>query len=135
MRWSIKSNHLIIESNLEFIIQNIAMIFIKTWAVFRSNICTTSTPQFHTNPLSSTQGPHVFRTKIFQFNTKNPSVQHQNRSAPDHKPLSSTHPSVPHQKPRSSKHLLVLNWGVCWTARFLVLNWGVFGVKLRDFGS
>ena len=47
-----------------------------------------STPQFHTDPLSShigsTQGPHL-------FSTQNPSIQHQ-------KPLSSTHLSVQHTR-------------------------------------
>ena len=41
-----------------------------------SSLNLSSTPQFHTDPLSSTQGPHI-------FSTQNPSVQHQ-------KPLSST---------------------------------------------
>ena len=63
-----------------------------------------STPQFHKDLLSSTQGSHLFSTqnpsvqqqkllsstpKTPQLNTKNPSVQHR-------KPLSSTQPSVQH---------------------------------------
>ena len=47
-----------------------------------------STPQFQTDPLSST---HASVKHTPQFNTKKPSVKHQ-------KPLSSPHPSVQHQK-------------------------------------
>ena len=50
------------------------------------------THQFHTDPLSSTQGPRL-------FNTQNPSIQHRNHSVPYQKPPSSTHLSVPHQNP------------------------------------
>ena len=109
------------------------------------------------------QGPSQFNTsfphknhtfsmpKIPQFNTENPSVQHQNPSV-QHTPqfntplsstpktLSSTHPSVPHQKPLSSTKFLSegcieplrgfwcgaeggrRNSGVCWTEGFRVLK-------------
>ena len=77
-----------------------------------------STPQFHTDPLSSTQGPHLFSTqnlsvqhrkllsltpeslsstpKIPQFNTKNSSIQHQ-------KFLSSTPKSLTQKLPKGQK--------------------------------
>ena len=54
---------------------------------YESYIFQMSTFQFHTDPLSLTQGPHL-------LSTQNPSVKHQ-------KPLSSTHSSDQHQKPLS----------------------------------
>ena len=66
-----------------------------------------TTPQFHTDPLSSTHRFHT-RTTLFQHpnpsvhHQKKHSVQHQNPSVPHQKPVSTTSPSVPHQRPLSS---------------------------------
>ena len=111
-------------------------------------------PQFNTSVLHR---DHTFSApQIPQFNTRNPSVQHQNPSLLYEKPISSTHPSVPLQEPLSStpkprqfhtKNLSVqhsfclkgvLNWGVltvelrrfrCGTEGFSVWNWGVCGTE------
>ena len=108
-----------------------------------------SIPQFHTDPLISTNRFHT-RTTPFQhlkslsstpktplFHTKNPSVPHQ-------KPLSWTHPSVPHQKLLSSTpktlrfntkiepenfSVFGVELRVCWTEGFLMLNWGISGAN------
>ena len=60
----------------------------------------------HRRPQFSTLVPHKDHTfpapKITQFNKKNSSVQHQNPSDQNQKPLSSTSPSVPHRKLLSS---------------------------------
>ena len=71
------------------------------------------TPQFHTDPLSSTH----------QFHTRTTPYRHP-------KPLSSSHASVPHRKPLSSTHFFFVSFlggePEGW-------NWGAFGVELRGF--
>ena len=83
-------------------------------------------PKFHTSLCSThqfnTKGPFLFRPQILQFNSINPSVQHQ-------KPLRSTHPSVPHSLSSTHPSVQHQKTSVCWTEGFLVLNWG--GVELR----
>ena len=102
--------------------------------------------------ISSTQKGHSFSaSKIPQFHTENPSVQHRKPlsstqpSVPQQKPFSSTYPSISHQKPLSSTHPSVplqkplsstpkteKFW--CWSEGFLMLKfsvWNFFGVELR----
>ena len=87
-----------------------------------------STPQFQTEPLSSTHRFHTMSTpfqhpkslsstpKTAQFHIKNPSVQHRN-------PLCSTPKPPKFRLPQfHTKHSLV-----CWTEGFLVWNWGFLG--------
>ena len=108
-----------------------------------------STPQFHTDSLSLTQGPRLISTqdpsvqhrkplsstpkslsstqKTPLFNTQTPSVSHQNplsvtsKTLQFHTPLSST-PKTPQFHTPQAK-----------TEGFLVLNCGVFGFELRGF--
>ena len=89
-----------------------------------------STPQFHTDPLSST---HQFNKRTTSFHLKvssiqNPSVQHRKPTVKHLIPLNSTHSSVQHQKRLSS----ILK-SALFNTKNGVLNWGVFGVELRDF--
>ena len=105
-----------------------------------------STPQLHTDPLSSThrfhKGPHLFSTqnpsiqhqkplsstskflsstpKTPQFHTKNPSVPLLLSSTPKTPQFQIKNPSVKHQNPFGVKLRVVLNWGA-------------FGVVLRNF--
>ena len=99
-----------------------------------------STPQFHTDPLSSThrfhKGPHL-------FSTQNPSVPHQKPLSSTPESLSSTQKtlgSTPPQfnillssKPKTpqfnTKTPLVWNCGLCGTEELLVWNWGIFGTE------
>ena len=60
-----------------------------------------STPQFHTDNLSSTHRFHTWTTRFHEISAaKNPSV-----------------PPLP---------LLFFVWGMCWTERSLVWKWGVY---------
>ena len=106
--WSHYNNHFNkLPLNKKFEIRRISCSFTFNLLTIYVNYIM-STPQFHTDPLSSTQGPHLFST--------------QNLSVPHQKYLSSTYPSVPHQKPPCSIHQ------VCVKLRG-------FAVEPRDFGG
>ena len=100
---------------------------------FNTSVPQRATPFKHQKSLSSTP-------KTPQFNTKNPSVQHQNLSVPHRKPLSSTSPSVLHKKPLGStpsqfqtKNPSVQHLNPFGVKLRVVWNWEAFGVELRDF--
>ena len=96
-----------------------------------------STPQFHSDPFSSTHRFHTRTTPFHhpnslsstpetsQFNTKNPSVPHP-------KPLITTRPSVPNQNtlsstPKTPQFNTSLSYFL--SEGFMVWNWGGFWCK------
>ena len=88
-----------------------------------------STPQFHTDPSVQHKDYTFSATKISQFNTKNPTVQHEKFLSSIVKPLSST-----------QFFYIELRDFRCWSEGFSALNWAllnwrVLSVELRDFGG